>query len=151
MAFSGPGGAVMNRRNRALLRALAPLALMGVIFWFSAQPAGGHHFWWVVVGRKLGHITGYAMLTALWAWALQGFVRRPVLVAVCIALAYACTDEFHQTFVRGRVGTPIDVGVDAIGMAIAATLIHTRRPSLKRRGKVDARGRVPKSSLARSP
>jgi VanZ family protein len=141
----------MNRRNRALLRAIAPLALMGVIFYLSAQPAGGHHAWWEIVVRKLGHVTGYALLTALWAWALQGVVRRPVLIAVCIALAYACTDEFHQTFVHGRNGTPIDVGVDAIGMAIAVILIRARRPSLKRRGKVDARERALKSSLARSP
>jgi VanZ family protein len=141
----------MNRRNRALLRALAPLAVMGLIFYFSAQPAAAHHAWWEIVVRKLGHVTGYALLTALWAWALQGVVRRPVLIAVCIALAYACTDEFHQTFVRGRNGTPIDVGVDAIGMAIAVILIRARRPSLNRRGKVGAGERVPKSSLARSP
>ena len=141
----------MNRRNRALLCALAPIALMGVIFWFSAQPAGAHHAWWVIVGRKLGHIIGYALLTALWAWALQGVVRRPVLVAVCIALAYACTDEFHQTFVRGRTGTPRDVGIDAIGMAIAALLIAMRRSAPTGWGRTHARGRTSKSSLARSP
>jgi VanZ family protein len=141
----------MNRRNRALLRAIAPLVLMGLIFYLSAQPAGAHHAWWVVVGRKLGHITGYALLTAAWAWALQGIVTRPVLIAVCIALAYACTDEFHQTFVQGRNGTPIDVGVDAIGMAIAALLIRVRQPPPAGREKVAARGRAPKSSLARSP
>jgi VanZ family protein len=141
----------MNRRNRALLRSIAPIALMALIFYFSAQPAAAHHAWWVVVGRKLGHITGYALLTAAWAWALQGVVRRPVLIAVCIALAYACTDEFHQTFVRGRNGTPVDVGIDAIGMAIAALLIRVRQPPPARREKVAARERAPKSSLARSP
>jgi ABC-type enterochelin transport system permease subunit len=141
----------LNRRNRALLRALAPIALMGVIFWFSAQTAGAHHAWWVIVGRKLGHIIGYALLTALWAWALQGVVRRPVLAAVCIALAYACTDEFHQTFVRGRTGTPRDVGIDAIGMAIAALLIAMRRSAPTGWGRTDARGEASKSSLARLP
>jgi VanZ family protein len=141
----------VNPRNRALLRAVAPIALMGVIFWFSAQPAGAHHAWWVIVLRKLGHITGYGLLTALWAWALQGVVRRPVLVAVCIALAYACTDEFHQTFVRGRMGTPRDVAIDAIGMAIAAFLISMRRSAPTGWGRIHARGRASKSSLARSP
>ncbi len=141
----------MNPRNRALLRALAPIALMGAIFYFSAQPAAAHHAWWVIVIRKLGHITGYALLTALWAWALQGVVRRPVLVAVCVALAYACTDEWHQTFVHGRTGTPRDVVIDAIGMAIAAILIRMRHPSPTHRGKVDARGSTSRSSLARSP
>ncbi|MGA9371170.1 MAG: VanZ family protein, partial [Solirubrobacterales bacterium] len=117
----------MNRRNRALLRVLAPLALMGVIFWFSAQPAAGHHAWWVIVFRKLGHITGYALLTAAWWWALRGVARGPVLWAVGISFVYACTDELHQTFVHGRTGTPRDVGIDAIGMAIAALLIALRR------------------------
>jgi VanZ family protein len=115
----------MNRRNRAL-RAIAPLALMGVIFYLSAQPAGGHHAWWVIVLRKLGHVTGYALLTALWAWALSAVTPRPLVWAVAISLAYACTDEFHQTFVRGREGTPRDVLIDAVGMAIAALVIRWR-------------------------
>jgi VanZ family protein len=141
----------MNRRNRALLRALAPLALMGMIFYFSAQSSTGDHPWWDVILRKLGHVTGYALLTALWAWALQGIVRRPLLVAVCIAFAYACTDEFHQTFVSGRTGTPVDVGIDAIGMAIAAFLIGKRQPSPADGGKADAVGALTRSSPARSP
>jgi VanZ family protein len=142
---------VVNSPNRALVRALAPLALMGVIFYLSAQPAAAHHAWWVIVIRKLGHVTGYALLTVLWAWALQGVVKRPVLVAVCIALAYACTDEYHQTFVRGRNGSPIDVGIDAIGMAIAAIVIRTRQPSPTGKGRARASGAASRSSLARSP
>jgi VanZ family protein len=138
----------MSRRNGALLRVLAPLALMGVIFYLSAQPAGGEHAWWVIVIRKLGHVTGYALLTALWAWALRGMIRRPLLVAVGIALAYACTDELHQTFVSGREGTPRDVLIDAIGIALAARLIRARRPSPGREGR-GARGALPRSSPAR--
>jgi VanZ family protein len=140
----------LNPRNRALARSIAPLALMGLIFYLSAQPAAAHHPWWEIVVRKLGHVTGYALLTALWAWALRGVVRRPVLVAVLISLAYACTDEYHQTFVRGRNGTPIDVGVDAIGMAIAACLIQARRLT-PGRGRVGAGEGTSRSSLARSP
>jgi VanZ family protein len=134
----------MNRRNRALVRALAPLALMGVIFFLSAQSTSGDHPWWDVIFRKLGHVGGYALLTALWAWALGGVVRRPVLLAVCISFAYACTDEFHQTFVSGRTGTPVDVGVDAVGMALAVLLIGWW--SERREAVPQAR-----SSLARSP
>jgi VanZ family protein len=141
----------MNRRNRALLRAIAPLLLMGVIFYLSAQSSSGHHPWWEVIVRKLGHVSGYALLTALWWWALRGVVTRPLLVAVCIALAYACTDEYHQTFVRGRTGTPVDVGVDAIGMALVAGLIWARRLPRGGRGRVDAGGGASRSSLARSP
>jgi VanZ family protein len=128
---------------------MAPVALMALIFYLSAQPAAAHHPWWELIARKLGHITGYALLTALWAWALQGVVRRPLLWAVAISLAYACTDEYHQTFVHGRNGTPVDVGVDAIGMAIAAILIHMRRLAPDAREKVGAGEVSPRSSPAR--
>jgi VanZ family protein len=134
----------MNRRNRALLRAIAPLLLMGVIFYFSAQTSSGEHPWWEVIFRKLGHVTGYALLTALWWWALRGITARPLLIAVGIALVYACTDEFHQSFVHGRTGTPVDVGIDAIGMAIAALMIVWWRGRAKREAR-------PRSSLAPSP
>jgi VanZ family protein len=140
----------MNRR--ALLRILPALVLMGLIFYLSAQPGGGHHAWWVIAFRKLGHITGYALLTAAWWWGLRGVTGRPLLWAVSISLAYACSDELHQTLVRGREGTPRDVLIDAIGMAIAASLIRLRRPSPADGGRVDARGRsAARSSLARSP
>jgi VanZ family protein len=125
---------------------------MGVIFYFSAQPGIDHYAWWEVVLRKLGHVTGYALLTAAWAWALWGFVRRPLVWAVCISFLYACSDEFHQSFVRGRDGTPRDVLIDAIGMAIAALVIRMRRPRSVPGAKVDAGGRgAARSSLARSP
>ena len=106
------------------LRLLAPLALMAVIFWFSAQPYDGDEMaWWEVAGRNLGHFLGYAMLTAAWAWALPRRLRTRLLLAVAFALAYAASDEYHQTFVDGRTGTIDDVVIDALGMATAALLI----------------------------
>jgi VanZ family protein len=141
----------MNRRNRALLRSIAPLVLMGVIFYLSAQTSTGEHPWWDVIIRKLGHATGYALLTTLWWWALRGVSRRPLLIAVAISFAYACSDEFHQTFVSGRTGTPVDVAIDSIGMTIAALLIRARRPARGDRGRVDAGGGTLRSSPARSP
>ena len=70
------------------------------------------------------------MLTALWWRALQGLglsFRAALAGAIAISLAYAATDEFHQTFVEGRHGTPVDVLIDAAGMALAATVIVLRR------------------------
>jgi hypothetical protein len=134
----------MNRRHRALRRAVAPIALMVMIFVLSAQPGGGDHAWWEIVLRKLGHVSGYALLATLWWWALHGVVRRPLLVAVCIAFAYACTDEFHQTFVSDRTGTPADVGIDAIGIALAAYVLT--RPGMRRLTRSG-----PRASPASSP
>lgn len=127
-----------SKRPRFALRILAPLALMAVIFYLSAQPHSGPELpWWELALRKLGHITGYALLTAAWWWALVGRIGRPLLAAVAISFLWACSDEYHQTFVEGRFGSPVDVGVDAIGMAIAAIAIHLRFP---RQAAADAQG-----------
>jgi VanZ family protein len=43
---------------------------------------------------------------------------------------YAASDELHQTFVEGRAGSPVDVAIDAVGVAcgIAAwQLVRSRR------------------------
>jgi VanZ family protein len=102
---------------------LAPLALMGAIFYLSSQPAAEHYAWWEVAVRKVGHLSGYALLAALWTWALWGTVRHPIRLAAVITLAYACTDEYHQSFVDTRHSSPIDVGIDAIGIALAAVAV----------------------------
>lgn len=78
--------------------------------------------------RKLGHVASYALLTYLWWWALVGAVKRPLLGAVLISLAYSCTDEYHQTFVENRHGSPLDVAIDSIGIALASLAIHLRFP-----------------------
>lgn len=101
-------------------RLAAPLALMATIFFFSAQPFEGDPLaWWEVVIRKLGHFTGYALLTAAWIWALAGRVPRPLLLAAALAFLYSCSDELHQTTVEGRTGTPLDVLIDTVGIAFA--------------------------------
>jgi VanZ family protein len=100
-----------------------PLVLMGVIFFFSAQPdlSTGLGVWDTIL-RKAAHMAEYGLLWFLWYRALE--IRSP-LPAVAITLAYAATDEFHQSFVEGRHGTPVDVLIDGVGVAIAVAL-HSR-------------------------
>lgn len=117
-----------------MVRILAPLALMGVIFWFSAQTYDGHEIaWWEVAGRNLGHFLGYALLAAAWAWALPGRLRTRLALAAALSLAYAAGDEYHQTFVEGRTGTAEDVVIDALGIATAVVLVHQRARAAKTR------------------
>jgi VanZ family protein len=125
-------------RPRALLRALAPLALMGAIFYFSSQHADPDQAWWTVVLRKFGHVGGYAALTALWTWALAGTVRRPLPIAAAISLAYAATDEYHQSFVDTRHGSAVDVAVDSLGIALAALAISLKPQAAKTKQFKDA-------------
>src|SRR6476659_9095572 len=55
-------------------------------------------------------MTEYAVLALLLLRATGSYAW-----AFAAAVAYACTDEFHQTFVRGRHGAPLDVVIDAVG------------------------------------
>src|SRR5436190_16172411 len=49
-----------------------PLLVMAAIFLLSAQPSTGTHPPLVVLLRKLGHVTEYAVLTLCWWRALRG-------------------------------------------------------------------------------
>ena len=118
-----PNATLSPARVAALL--VPPLLAMGVIFLLSAQTSDPvDRAWWDVLVRKLAHFTEYAVLTVLWWRALRGLgARFPLAIAMAISLGYAATDEFHQTFVDGRRGTPVDVLIDSAGIAIAATAI----------------------------
>jgi VanZ family protein len=107
-----------------------PLALMAVIFLLSAQPDLNSGLGTVdLIGRKIVHASEYALLCFLWWRALRTVAspRTAILLALGIAIAYSGTDELHQHFVHGRHGTPVDMGIDALGVALAAAFIHRRR------------------------
>jgi VanZ family protein len=107
---------------------------MAVIFGLSAQPDLNSGLGTIdFVARKIVHMTEYGLLWFLWHRALDG--ERPALAAA-ITVAYAASDEFHQTFVDGRHGTPRDVGIDAAGVAIAAAITRLRGP--RKRGVASA-------------
>jgi VanZ family protein len=117
----------MPSRVRAAIPFAAPLALMALIYAFSAMPSDGtDHGPLMLVLRKLTHFGEYFALTGLWWWALRTRIggRRALAPAVAIAIGYAVTDEIHQTFVDGRVGTPRDVLIDTAGVLAAAWLIR---------------------------
>ena len=112
--------ALTGRPARLASRFAPPLALMGLIFALSAQPDLGTDLGTAdLIARKLVHMTEYGLLFILWLRALGW---RAPWAAALIALAYAATDEYHQTFVEGRHGTPVDVLIDATGVGIAYLL-----------------------------
>ena len=107
-----------------------PLLLMGLIFFLSAQPdlSTGLGTWDTVL-RKGAHMAEYGVLWFLWWRAMGSGHPAP---SIAITLLYAVSDEFHQTFVDGRHGSPVDVLIDAVGVTIAALLVLTRQ----RKGRV---------------
>ncbi len=105
-----------------------PILLMAAIFAFSAQPDLGTGLGtWDTILRKRAHMVEYGLLWWLW-WRAFGFRRGAA--AALISVAYAATDEYHQTFVEGRHGTPVDLAIDAAGIPIALAIdrVWRRRP-----------------------
>jgi VanZ family protein len=80
--------------------------------------------------KKLAHVTVYGILTALLFSALRIHIRHKghaLLTAALVAVVYACSDEWHQTFVPGREGTLRDVAIDAVG-AVGASICLRSKP-----------------------
>ena len=108
---------------------LLPLALMAVIFVLSAQADLDSGLGLIdLIGRKIVHAATFGLLCWLWWRALRTVLpaRRALVAALAIAVAYGISDEYHQTFVEGRNGSPIDVAIDALGAAAAAVWIRRR-------------------------
>jgi hypothetical protein len=105
---------------RRAARFAPPLALMAVIFFLSAQPDLDSGLGiWDTIGRKILHAAVYGTLWFLW-WRALGYGQPGP--AIAITLLYAVSDEYHQTFTEGRVGSPLDVAIDTAGVAIAVLL-----------------------------
>jgi len=110
---------------RRILAWIPALVWMAVIFGFSHQPAlkTSSIDWQDFIIRKTAHVTEYFILTLLFLLPLHqslGLSRKKALVvAVVLALIYAITDEYHQTFITGREGRFRDVGIDSLGVLSA--------------------------------
>jgi len=83
---------------------------MILIFLISAQPSSQlpNFNWADTFVKKGGHIVGYALL-AFTYWRALDFKGNKRWIAWLLAILYALTDEFHQSFVNGRHSTIWDV------------------------------------------
>jgi VanZ family protein len=102
---------------RRVSRFLPPLLLMGVIYFLSDQPGLKSGLGVAdLILRKMVHTGTFGLLFVLW---LRAFRWRAPGWAAAIAFVYAISDEFHQHFIPDRIGSPIDVAIDAIGIGLA--------------------------------
>jgi len=114
-----------------------PLLVMAAIFFFSAQPDLNSGLGVVdAIGRKVIHFAEFALLAFLWWRALRTRLsgRRAVVAAFVVTVAYAATDEYHQTFVEGRHGSPVDWTIDCAGAVLACVRLAKRRNRSQARG-----------------
>jgi len=80
--------------------------------------------------RKLAHASEYFIFTLLLIIALINSGINGIksyLIAILICFLYACTDEYHQTFVIGRTGQFIDVLIDTLGGFIGLILFILKK------------------------
>jgi VanZ family protein len=102
---------------------------MTVIFTLSSIPdlRSGLLPLWDLILRKIAHVAEFAVLGWLMfrAFKVGGLTRiRAAVLAAVISAFFAGTDEWHQSFVTGRNGSPLDVLIDSVGVisGIAARL-----------------------------
>ena len=141
-----------RNQKRLLIYGLLTLAVMVMIFLMSAKDgteSGSMSEWLLNTAfgrtlmrllprltehgeeldiRKYAHMAEYALLAVPSALFFRELLMERVpWRAVCCALPfcflYACSDEFHQTFVPGRAGTFADVLVDLVGVGFGLTLV----------------------------
>ncbi len=117
--------------HRRLPLLIPPLALMVIIFVFSAQPSLDSGLGLLdLIGRKIIHFCEYALLCWLW-WRVfepELGASRAALLAFLISSGYAATDELHQAFVEGRHGTALDWAIDSAGAGIVALRLRLGLP-----------------------
>jgi VanZ family protein len=102
---------------------------MAVIFGFSSIPSREMPSFglWDLLIKKGAHMLGYGLL-ALMYWNGLRFDRSRAWLALLLALIYAVTDEYHQSFVPGRHPSWVDaLVIDGSGAAIILGLVNYYR------------------------
>ena len=108
------------------------LVIMGIIFLISSFPSssipnvGIFDFWL----KKGGHLIGYAALAFAYCHALEVGDPARGRLAWMLALLFAISDEYHQSFVPGRSAWLVDILIDGLGSLIGTLtwFLFTRKP-----------------------
>lgn len=86
--------------------------------------------------RKCAHASVYFVLSILFILLLNSFsisLKKAFIITISLCFLYSITDEFHQTFVKGRTGQFSDCVIDTLGAVIGSKLTLT---IIKRKRKV---------------
>jgi len=113
--------------KKRVLRWLPAVTIMVLIFIASATPGeeipefGNFD----LIVKKGGHMIGYLLLAIACFLAAYGDtknVTRSVVISLCLSVAYAVLDEYHQSFTPGRFPSAMDIGIDTIGAVIGVSI-----------------------------
>ncbi|MBQ9544385.1 MAG: VanZ family protein [Clostridia bacterium] len=85
--------------------------------------------------RKSAHFLIFLLLGAAFMFALAPYNFKGLLchfISVGLSFVYACTDEFHQSFVSGRGPAFTDVLIDTAGALIGVLIFWGVRTLVKK-------------------
>ncbi len=117
-------------RYTHFLRFWLPVYLYaGLIFIYSSLSSPPPLAPPILYGDKLLHLVEYALLGYLIARAAKNSSSLKLrahfrIGAVCIAILYGLSDEFHQYFVPGREVEVLDVLADGVGAFLGQLLLR---------------------------
>jgi VanZ family protein len=122
---------LINPLNKGLTAEHTSRLIVPILIWLFPSASAETIDWMHTMIRKISHFIEYAILTFLLFRAFRAGrkVRRPawVVAAGVIALAYAGLDEFMQTMVAGRTGSPFDWLIDSAGIVCALGIFLIRK------------------------
>lgn len=97
-----------------------------VIFVFSSIPSFSSGLKEDYFIRKIAHVSEYFVLVCMFYNFYKNKSRNElfnVVMSALASLAYAFTDEVHQTFIPGRSGNFFDISIDSIGILVGLLFI----------------------------
>jgi VanZ family protein len=124
-----------------LLSAKHTSIILPFLKWLFPSASAASLAWFHFLVRKAGHLTEYAILATLAARAFRNSSHKFIqlhwfTLALLLAMIYALTDEFHQSFVPARTASIHDSMIDSAGALVALSVIWLRdRSQRKSRGK----------------
>lgn len=132
-----PAAASLGRR---LARFAPAVAWMGVIFYLSSRTGDElgsivpffQRLFPAMQSFDWGHFVAYFILALLldFGFGPKAHQWRMKLLIILLCVLYGVTDEYHQSFVDGRMPDIIDIRNDGIGAALAVLLL--RVPAINR-------------------
>jgi len=103
------------------------LLVMGGIFFLSHQSGDSLHLPSIPGIDKIGHMAIYGLLAVAVLWFLES-ADKPVapasaaLTAVLFCVIYGLSDEWHQTFIPGRMVSYHDLLADLAGPVLVTAI-----------------------------
>jgi len=125
----------VNQNNTAVFKFIKywlPVIIYAILIFYLSSLTG-KDIPGLFIGQDIvGHLTEYAILALLLSRALKAYSpklihSKRILLVCVIAIIYAASDEFHQSFVAGRDSSSFDLFIDAIGSLTGGLLYRWQK------------------------